>query len=708
MNKTEILAPAGSMESVAAAVRAGADAVYVGGKRFSARAHAENFDEKGLRECAAYCHERDVSVYLALNTVIFDDEMNDALALAVSAAKSDVDAVIVQDMGLAKRIGQVIPGMRLHASTQMTVHTPYGAKALFELGFKRAVLSRELSRDEIRAIHEFCPAIELEVFIHGALCMCTSGQCYFSSMLGGRSANRGMCAQPCRLPFFSGENDHALSLKDNSAVDFIGDFPAIGITSAKIEGRMKRPEYTATAVRACVEARDEGGVSPATRERLRSVFSRTGFTDGYFRGNPGEEMFGFRQKEDVLSADAKLLKDIRNSYKDERQSTPVRFEFSAKRGEKARLRATDDRGNEVFSKSEYLAEEAKTLPLSKERITAALSKTGGTHFFCESVHIAADDGISVPIASLNAMRRETLRKLDEKRRIRHAYEIFPLQKTAGAPQKNQSYGEEKTPIFDWVCLKRLEIPKNFGDNKIVFTDIDGLFDDEKIKKILGQNSRLGVEIPRVMFGREEEIKKRLQELFSLGVKDALAHNIGAIRLAKETGFSVHGGFGLNVTNSAALEFFQSYGLTDCEISVELDRKRIENLETCLPVGVLGYGYQALMITRNNPLHDGTADMDDDKSCKMIGFLQDRKGEKFPVLKSGDVFEIMNIVPTVVPKNGRCFQNRVFHVFRFSVENSVENEEKILEKMGQNPSFERFTRGMFTRALKNSQSNKELF
>ena len=303
-NLIEILAPAGGMDSVIAAVRSGADAVYVGAKAFSARASAHNFDENELRECVRYCHQRGVKVHLALNTLIFDDEMADALELVKTAAKADIDALIIQDLGLVSLVKRTVPDLPLHASTQLSVHTPYGAKALYEMGFERVVLSRELSLAEIREIREFCPEVELEVFVHGALCMCVSGQCYFSAMLGGRSANRGMCAQPCRLPMRYGDNDHALSLKDNGSLNYLRELQEMGIASAKIEGRMKRPEYVAAATIAAREARDLGFITEPTAEKLRSVFSRTGFTDGYLRGEIGEKMFGFRQKSDVVSADS--------------------------------------------------------------------------------------------------------------------------------------------------------------------------------------------------------------------------------------------------------------------------------------------------------------------------------------------------------------------------------------------------------------------
>ena len=284
MKKIEILAPAGSFDSVIAAVRSGADAVYLGEKSFSARSSAKNFDDEELKKATAYCHIHGVKVYVTINTIVFDDELEKLKKAIISAAEADVDALIVQNMGVARLAHELVPELALHASTQMSIHTASGVKALYEMGFKRVVLAREMSKKEIEKCCEI--PVELEIFVHGALCMCVSGQCYLSAMIGSRSGNRGACAQPCRLPFSvnNQKGGHALSLKDNSIVNYLGELQNMGVASAKIEGRMKRPEYVSAAVRACVEQRDFGFISDKTQEMLRGVFSRTGFTDAYYIG----------------------------------------------------------------------------------------------------------------------------------------------------------------------------------------------------------------------------------------------------------------------------------------------------------------------------------------------------------------------------------------------------------------------------------------
>ena len=685
MNKIEILSPAGGPDSVIAAVRSGADAIYIGAKTFSARAGAHNFDEAEMRECVRYCHERGVKVHLALNTLIFDDEMETALALARSAAKADIDALIIQDIGLVSLIKKAIPELPLHASTQMTVHTPYGAKALYEMGFERVVVSRELSLEEIREIHESCPEVELEAFVHGALCMCVSGQCYFSAMLGGRSANRGMCAQPCRLPMRFEGNDHALSLKDNGSLHYLREMQKIGVASAKIEGRMKRPEYVAAATTAAKEARDMGEIRPETQEKLRSVFSRTGFTDGYLSGKRGEEMFGYRRKDDVVTADSQLLKELRLSYKDEVQRVAVSFRLTVKAGEKMTLSA-DDGERVVTIESEKVAEIAKNVPLSRERAEQSLRKTGNTPYQITEIITDLDGKAAVSAAALNALRRQALDRLSERRAVWHDYRINEIDIE---DYLDEGYDAE---FKDWICSKDLAIPKTCR-NQQIFVALDGLSDDEQVKRTLDDGYAIGVEAPRVMFGNEREVDERLRKLRALGVSELLAHNIAAVYIGRELGFTVHAGFGMNLANSWSLKWAKDYGIADAEVSVELSEKQIDHLKKAIPVGMIRYGYLPLMICRNAPAGKN-------ETCKTDEFLQDRKNEKFRVVTKESDTEIYNCVPILMPQREKEEKRRVFNIIRFSVENSVDNKEKILEKLRENHDFERFTHGLYTRGVKN--------
>ena len=669
-----------------AAVRLGADAIYIGAKQFSARAGAHNFDDGELRECVRFCHTRGVKVYLALNTLIFDDEMQDALELAKSAARADIDAIIIQDIGLASLIKKAIPDLPLHASTQMSVHTEYGAKALYEMGFKRVVLARELSLDEIERIHLACPEIELEVFVHGALCMCVSGQCYFSAMLGGRSANRGMCAQPCRLPMRFGDNDHALSLKDNGGIRYIKELERRGVASAKIEGRMKRPEYVAAATEAAVEQRQNGDTAWQDDARLGAVFSRTGFTDGYLRGRLGSDMFGYRRKDDVLAADSRLLKEIRNSYKDENQTVPVDMTLTASVGEKPRLTVSDGR-NTVTAEGTAPAEKAVKLPLNDDMMRKSLTKTGGTPYYVNKLIGQYDPDISLPVSALNALRRAALEKLDsEREKPLHRYLISDI-------DINEEINDEaeRFDCADWYCSPDIELPGELKNKGIVFIALEGLTDVEKVRRMIEDGWRIGVEMPRVLFGENLD-SNLLEELSRLGVRDMLVHTIDAAYLGKKRGFTIRAGFGMNLANSRSLDWAKRYGIEAAEVSAELDLKRIEKLRKPIPVGIIRYGYFPLMVTRNAPAGLNGP-------CKTERFLQDRKNEKFRVVSRDGYTEILNCVPVFMPQKDYNEDGRVFHIIRFSVENSVDNKEKILKKIRENRGFERFTHGLYLRGVK---------
>ncbi|MBQ6413081.1 MAG: U32 family peptidase, partial [Ruminococcus sp.] len=664
-------------------VHSGADAVYVGAKAFSARASAHNFDAEELAECVRYCHRRGVKVHLALNTLIFDVEMADALELVKTAAAADIDALIIQDLGLVSLIKKMVPDLPLHASTQLSVHTPYGVKALYEMGFERVVLSRELSLDEIKEIREACPEVELEVFVHGALCMCVSGQCYFSAMLGGRSANRGMCAQPCRLPMKYGDNDHALSLKDNGSLHYLRELQDIGIASAKIEGRMKRPEYVAAATLAAREARDLGFITEKAQERLRSVFSRTGFTDGYLRGEIGEEMFGFRQKSDVVSADNQLLKEIRALYKDEYKSVPVSFDCRVKTGEKLRFSASDG-VHTVHVESDTVAEKALHVPLSEERVAQSLKKTGNTPYFVEKITADILDDAAASAASINALRREALEQLDLLLEICHNYRINEIKLSEILT------GGEVIKQMDRAVVRSLDIPDSMRKMDMIFVDVFGMEDTEKLKGMLEEGFSLGVEVPRATFGSEDKIFERLKELKKMGIHALLAHNIAAVYMGKLLGYKVHAGFGMNIANSYTLLWAKEYGIETAVLSAELDIKRIEQIHKSIPVGIIRYGYFPLMITRNAPAG---------KSCKTTSYLQDRKNERFPVVSREGYCEIYNCVPLLMPQKDYPMNGEVFSDFLFTVENSVENMEKIMQELRENRDFERKTHGLYLRGVK---------
>lgn len=686
MSKIEVLAPCGGFESVVAAVRSGADAVYLGAKEFSARAGAQNFGADELREAVEYCHVRGALVYLTVNTVVFDSELNKLKEVIVNAAKADVDALIVQNIGVAEIAKKVAPELSLHASTQMSVHSPSGAKLLYEQGFKRVVLARELSREEIREIALACPEIELEVFVHGALCMSVSGQCYFSAVIGSRSGNRGRCAQTCRLPFsVKGKGGYALSLKDSSIIDYIRELEELGVTSAKIEGRLKRPEYVSAAVKACVQSRDEGRVDAQTRERLASVFSRTGFTDGYYTSKRGYEMFGYRKKEDVVSATSKLLSEIRAGYKNELGRISLFASFSAFIGENPSFTVSDG-AHTVTATSDKPCEKAINKPLDREKTKKQLTKTGSTPFVIDELKIELGDDVSMSLSALNELRRNALDMLAEKRKTVHNYEINDFE--IDLPPAHIA-GERKR----YARFSSTKIGSGFKEVDICFVPLESATDE--VDKLIDDGFNVGVEIPRALFSREDKVRKRLLELREIGITDALCNNLAAVYIARELGLRIHGGFGLNFTNTLDLLWAESYGFEDTELSFELKNPQIAGLGGKLPRGIISYGYLPVMLTRNCPNKSAKISCSD---CGGKGKMTDRLGKTFIFYCDGCATEVLNTLPAENLEFAQSCPGVDFETFRFSVENFVENVENIHDFIRRSLDSREKTHGLYLRGI----------
>lgn len=396
----EILAPCGSEESLEAALNTGADAVYLGMKAFSARKNASNFTFEELCRAVEKSHMMGVKVYIALNTLFFDDETEELREAILQADRSGADAVIVQDLGAAQLVKQTAPRLKLHASTQMTVTSASGALFAEQNGFSRVVLPRELSYEEITRITSSTD-IETEVFVHGALCVCLSGQCLLSAAIGGRSGNRGLCAQPCRLDYTCGDRSNVLSLKDLSLIDELKKLEAAGVTSAKIEGRMKRPEYVAAAVSQCRAALNGETTDTGL---LRSVFSRSGFTKSYFDGT-FKNMQGIRSKEDAEgSAEAltKLRQLYRTPYK--RFTADMHIEVKADRPISCMITC----GDLQTTVTGAVPQPAKTRSVTAPEITERMSKLGNTVFTAGKITCDIGGGISVSAAEVNELRRKAI------------------------------------------------------------------------------------------------------------------------------------------------------------------------------------------------------------------------------------------------------------------------------------------------------------
>lgn len=672
--KTEILAPCGSQEALTAALRAGADAVYFGAGNFNARRNADNFDDGALKTAAEECRLYGARMHITLNTLVGDSELRIFAQTLARVCHLSADALIVQDLGVLRLAREMCPTAALHASTQMSVGTKAGLQLLKERGVARAVLPRELSKSEIADLASQRP-LELEMFVHGAQCMCVSGQCLMSAMLGSRSGNRGLCAQPCRLAFSAeGGTGHDLSLKDLSLLAQLQMLVRMGIASFKIEGRMKRPEYVAAAVTACKEALD-GVYTQSRRQDLEALFSRSGFTDGYFQNQRGREMFGIRRKENVTAATDALLKSYAKLYEKPPALYGVDFHFAAAPDKFPTLTATLD-GVEYCVTGEVLCETAQRVPLTAEKVSAQLQKCGGTVFFTNTITCDVAENTRLPLSEINRMRREALAYFEGKRKSAKPktvkeYDFTTEPHIAKAPQT-------------FVRIRDVaQLPKN--------AEFDRLFLPLGTENSVLERYGAGVYLPRGLFGTETEILEKLQHS---AARYVLCDTLDAVAIARKTDKEIVGGPFLNLFNTVALEEAAEIGISAAVVSHELTVSQISALGGKLPRGACVYGRTPLMLTRNCPVKNGKSC----KECKRQSALCDRKGISFPVRCENNFAEIFNSRPTYMADRLSELQNVDFYFFDFTIEKADECEQ-ILQayKQGAQPSGE-YTRGFFYRGV----------
>ena len=686
MSKIEILAPVGNEEMLRAAVFSGADAVYLGFSGFNARTSANNFNADTLKDAVAFCHARGVAVHVALNTTVYGGELP-ALEQAIRAvAASGADAVICQDLAVATLIGKIAPQLPRHGSTQMSVHSLQGALELKELGFTRVVLARELSMPEVEHITKHC-GIETECFVHGALCMCVSGQCYMSAFLGGRSGKRGSCAGPCRLPFEANALPegkpgrlHHLSLKDNSVIDKLDKLQALGVASAKIEGRLRTPEYVAAAVSACLAGREGRAYD---RDLLKNAFSRSGFTSGYLDGKIDGTMFGVRSEADAEQT-KKTLPMLRELYRRERSRVPVKMKLEIEEGGE-KLTVTDADGSKAFAYGDAEPQPARTDPT--ESLHRSLAKTGGTPFAVEDQDITVEmDGGPwfIPGGAVNELRREALDALLKKREVLRPWPTTEEHVPALPLRTLPPHRTLRARFESWE-----QVPERALDGIeyliLPIAQADRVPREWRAKTLL--------ELPRVMFGKlEEDTARRIAATQDSGFAGYEVSNIAHLRLCR--GLPMSGSFGLNITNQLAAQFYADNGLGSMLILPEVKDSDISTIAPThngrpVPTGVLVYGHMPLMVTRACPLQN----IHDCAHCDKTGVLTDRKAKKFPVRCGLGVRTIYNPVPIYMgDKPGALTVD--YGVAYFTLE-SREETAKILEMIRTHAPFEGdFTRGLY--------------
>ena len=678
MSMPEILAPAGSFDALTAALRCGADAVYIGGKNFSARQSAANFDINEMKQAAALCHLYGAKLYLTVNTILLDEEVSDFAGFIRDAANAGIDACIVQDIGAAEIIRRTVPDMPLHGSTQMTIHTKEGVLWAKEHGFCRVVAARELSREEILPLTE-C-GIEIEQFVHGALCMSISGQCYLSALIGSRSANRGRCAQACRLPFSSCGNKNAscLSLIDLSLVQHMDSLIADGIASLKIEGRMKRPEYVAAAVSALKDARD--GRTP-DMDALKAVFSRSGFTDGYYTGKRND-MFGVRAKDDVTAANDVLPK-LRNLYQKPPHPVAVDIYVKIKAGEPAEVTGRDSDGNSVTVYGD-IPQPAMKKATDKEQLERQLSKLGDTIYKLENLHCQCDGVSMLPASSLNALRRDLTEKLDSTR-IKNNTPLYRI--NAYSHKTEEAASEHKgTPLLRFRVINEHQL------SALSLSENESCIIPMELAEKTDPDGRYILQPPRFV-PDEEKLKAKLELLCKKGFNKLLCENPAHIRTGKALGFELYGGMDLHTSNSVSAEFFRNEGIHDIILSPELTLKQISALNTGIHTGVYAYGKLSAMLMRQCPIKN-------EIGCKKCtGSLTDRTKRKFPVICSGNYTELLNSVPIWMADKLPEFSGCSFILIDFTDESpDLVKHVSDAYRNGADHKPDDFTRGLLYRGI----------
>ena len=692
----ELLAPAGSMEALRAAVCNGADAVYLGADTFNARMNARNFSAADLQEAVVYCHVRGVKVHLTLNTLVLDREMPRAAELIRMAASCGVDAFIVQDLGMVSLCRQLAPDVSIHASTQMSIHSLEGVLEAAALGCSRVVLARELPAEEIAHICKKSP-VEIEVFVHGALCMCYSGQCYLSSVIGRRSGNRGQCAQPCRLPYGYGRFEstrYPLSLKDNCLAGELDELRRMGVASIKIEGRMKRPEYVAIVTRAYRTVLNGGKLTQADLQELETAFSRQGFTDGYFKGQTGSDMFGRRQESEDT---ADLFASARATYEQgETQRIGVRFYAMIHRGQPARLAVEDPDGN-LCRTYGPVPEQAVYRSLTAQDLEQQLKKTGGTPYLCTSVRSSLDPDLMLPASAINAMRRDVIAELTAKR---------------GRAEKPHLNAYDEPPRYDGISGEpQLTVAVRTADQitsrmlsmkpTVLYVPLSELVEHPELRQRVGVETQLAAILPRVIWSGElVPIARQLRTVYDMGVRQVLAGNLGQLHIARAAGFAVRGDFGLNIVNSRAMRYLREQGLDSQLLSFELTLPQIRDISKAVPAEVLIYGRLPLMLMENCVIKNRTGTC----TCQTGTVrLVDRVGEEFPIVKDPGTCRnvLLNGKKLYLLDKKDAFRGMGLWALRlqFTTENPSEIDKVLMDYQGR-AVFDAgsYTRGLYSRGV----------
>ena len=693
----EIISPAGSPEGVVAAVQNGADAIYLGYKSHNSCLSAENFTPPELGRALEYCRVRGVKTYLALDASAFDRDLAQISELAGEASRLGVDAIIVGDLGVMMAVRRAAPDVPLHAAAQLNIHNLEGVKMAAAMGFKRVILARELSRKKLSYICRNT-SMEVAIYAHGRLCISYCGQCYMSAVTTRRSANRGMCAEPCRLSYSFGEHSmtHPLSLKDNCLVRYTADIEAIGVRGIMLEGLDKRPEYAAIATGIYSKAAQKGK-SPTQDEMrvLREAFSRQGLTDAYYTGRQDRDMLG--EAEESSGDSSVILATTRKNYLNgEFQRVPVRFVGSVREGKRAKLAAMDDRKNSavVYGPIPLPAFHSE---LTITSLQTQLHKTGGTPFHCIGVKGSVEPGLALPMSAFNDMRRSLLTEILEQRKPP------PVRSEGKYVAPEYSPGRDSIPILTVSVTRMDQLSKAMEElcpGFVYIPIMEFQFDSPVLRGFL-ENSEITVaaSLPRVIHDNE---RKRVSEMLlraaDHGVSNVLVGNIGHIQFARGHGMAARGDFGLNVMNSESLYALRNLGLKSATLSFELRLSEIREISKPIDAELIVYGRMPLMLTENCVIKNSTGAC----TCENFSGFLDKDSNLYPIVPE---FGCRNVL--LSPKKLYMADKRRFTAaiglwaerLSFTTENALECVSVMKRYMGlSDREPQNHTRGLYYRGV----------
>ena len=673
----EILAPAGSAEALYAAVQSGADAVYIGGTEFSARKSAANFTLTEIEEAVKYCHIRGVKLHIAANILIKEKEKVRFLEYVGRLNEIGIDALIIQDIGMANAVSKMYPDLPLHASTQMTVTNICGAQVLKKMGFSRIVLARELSKEAIKKICDNVKT-ETEVFGHGAICMCYSGQCLLSSIIGGRSGNRGMCAQPCRLPYeLGGKWAYYLSPKDLSMIEHLGELSEMGVTSVKIEGRLKRKEYVSAVTKIYKKYEKSGAaVLYSDKTELLNAFNRSGFTCGYYEDKLGKDMLAAENPSNISenSFSDEVMKYCQKNANFRRREIFISAKIRIY--EPITVSVWDDSGHFAEYTGAERAKRAEKKGMERERIKEQLLKLGNTPFFAETADVELEEGAVISVSCLNDARRCAVKLLEN--------DILKVEKRRSLPYiPPEICKADNAPILtaEVLTFEQARACAEGGISEIYVPN--DIYED--VKKAFPEVTPI-VKLPPVMRDDRNYRKAAADKI--------LISNIGELDGEKEC----YGDYRLNITNADSIAVFS--GMKRVTLSPELNIAELSKIASGCEI--IAYGRLSLMLMENCPLRAAGKC----QNGKIKEFLRDRKGENFPLKCSdGCVLELLNSKPIFMADKIKDLMKLKISALRltFTVENFAEcgkiiekYKDGMLGKTVKSPPENTFTRGHFYR------------